>query len=114
MALWNKLKDELNRAGRMAQEAIDEGKVRLDLLRSRQSMDRTAQKLGYAVYRARKAGGDVPTDEYARLAADFANAEGEVERYETLLKEAANRRKSSGADNATTEPPSTQTAPPQP
>lgn len=92
MALWNKLKDELNRAGRAAQEAIDEGKLRLDLLRSRQAMDRAAQKLGYAVYRARKLGGEVPGDEYARISAEVANAEAEVERYETLLREAAGRR----------------------
>lgn len=96
MALWNKLRDELNRAGRAAQDALDEGKVRLDLLRSRQAMDRSAQKLGYAVYRARKLGGDVPTDEYARLSGEMANAEAEVERYETLLREAANRRKTTG------------------
>ena len=96
MALWNKLKDELNRAGRAAQDAIDEGKVRLDLMRSRQAMDKSAQKLGYAVYRARKLGGDIPSDEYARLSADFANAEGEVERYETLLREAAAKRKAEG------------------
>jgi len=102
MALWNKLKDELNRAGRAAQEAIDEGKLRLDMMRSRQAMDRAAQKLGYAVYRARKLGGDIPTDEYARLSAEVANAEGEVERYETLLREAANRRKGEGD---TTAPP---------
>jgi hypothetical protein len=97
MALWNKLKDELNRAGKAAQEAIDEGKLRLDLMRSRQAMDKAAQKLGYAVYRAKKLGGDVPTDEYARISADVANAEGEVERYETLLREAASRRKTGGA-----------------
>lgn len=92
MALWNKVKDELNRAGRAAQEAIDEGKLRLDLMRSRQAMDRAAQRLGHAVYRARKAGGDIPSDEYARLAAEVANAEAEVERFETLLREAATRR----------------------
>jgi hypothetical protein len=60
-------------------------------------MDKAAQKLGYAVYRAKKLGGDVPTDEYARISADVANAEGEVERYETLLREAASRRKTGGA-----------------
>ena len=58
----------------------DEGKLRLDLLRSRQAMDRAAQRLGYAVYRARKLGGDIPTDEYARVAAEVGNAEAEVER----------------------------------
>jgi hypothetical protein len=98
MALWNKLKDELNRAGRAAQEAIDEGKLRLDMMRSRQAMDRAAQKLGYSVYRARKLGGDIPTDEYARLSADVANAEAEVERYETILREAAARRTGPAAD----------------
>jgi hypothetical protein len=106
MALWNKLKDELNRAGRAAQEALDEGKLRLDLMRSRQAMDRAAQKLGYGVYRARKLGGDIPSDEYARLSADVMNAEAEIERYETLLKEAATRRKAPPADG-TTEKPST-------
>ena len=104
MAIWNKLKDELNRAGRKAQDAIDEGKIRLDMMRSRQAMDRAAQKLGYAVYRARKLGGDVPSDEYARLSSEVANAEGEVERYETLLREAASRRKASG-EPATDTPP---------
>jgi hypothetical protein len=96
MALWNRLKDELNRAGRAAQEAFDEGKLRLELLRSRQAMDRAAQKLGYAVFRARKAGGDIPSDEYARVSAEVANAEAEVERLETLLREAAARRKATG------------------
>src|ERR687897_2655700 len=96
MALWNKLMDDLNRAGRAAQEAIDEGKLRLDLMRSRQAMDKAAQKLGYGVYRARKLGGDIPSDEYARLSAEVANAAGEVERYETLLREAGNRRKTTG------------------
>jgi hypothetical protein len=106
MALWNKLKDELNRAGRAAQEALDEGKLRLDLMRSRQAMDRAAQKLGYGVYRARKLGGDIPSDEYARLSADVMNAEAEIERYETLLKEAATRRKAPPGDG-TAEKPST-------
>jgi len=102
MALWNRLKDELNRAGRAAQEALDEGKLRLDLLRSRQAMDKAAQKLGYAVYRARKLGGDIPADEYARVSAEVANAEAEVERFETLLREAAGRRK---GDTAAEAPP---------
>jgi hypothetical protein len=98
MALWNKLRDELNRAGRAAQEALDEGKLRLDLMRTRQAMDKAAQKLGYAVYRARKLGGDVPTDEYARLSAEVANAEAEIDRIETLIREASTRRKSEGED----------------
>src|SRR5687767_11759750 len=107
MAIWNKLKDELNRAGKAAQEALDEGKLRLDLMRSRQAMDRAAQKLGYGVYRARKLGGDIPSDEYARMSADMANAEGEVERYETLLREAAGRRKGPADAPPADAPPAT-------
>lgn len=93
MALWNRLKDEVDRAGKAAREVIDEGKLRLELHRSRQAMDRAAQKLGYAVYRARKLSGDVPADEYQRLSSEIANAEAEVERHETLVREAADRRK---------------------
>ena len=93
MALWTKLKTELNRAGRAAQEALDEGRLRLDVVRTRQAMDKAAQKVGYALYRARKAGSDIAADEYARLSADVANAEAEIERLETLIKEAAGRRK---------------------
>lgn len=93
MALWTKLKTELNRAGRAAQGALDEGRLRLDVVRSRQAMDKAAQKVGYAVYRARKDGGDIAADEYARLSADVANAEAEITRLETLIKEAAVRRK---------------------
>ena len=93
MALWNKVREELNRAGRAAQDALDEGRLRLDLLRTRQAMDRAAQKLGYAVFRARKAAGDITADEYARLSAELANAEAETERLETLIREAGARRK---------------------
>jgi hypothetical protein len=53
MALWNKLRTELDRAGRVAQGAIDEGKLRLEIFRARQLVDRAAQSLGYAVYRSR-------------------------------------------------------------
>ncbi len=103
MTLFSKLKNELNRAGNAAKEAIDEGKLRLDLMRTRQAMDKAATKVGYAVYRARKAGGDVPADEYARLSAEVANAEAEIERIETLMREATARRK--GGPGETTEPP---------
>ncbi len=105
MSLINRLKDELNRAGKAAQDAIDEGKLRLELHRTRQALDKAAQKLGYAVYRARKGGGDVPSDEYARIASEVSNAEAEVERYETLIREASERRKTSGAPPASDTPP---------
>ena len=105
MSLFNRLKDELNRAGKAAQDAIDEGKLRLELHRSHQALDKAAQKLGYAVYRARKGGGDITGDEYARIAAEVSTAEAEVERYETLSREAGERRKTTGAPPGGDTPP---------
>ena len=36
MAIWDKLKTELDRAGKAAQSVVDEGKVRLEAFRTRQ------------------------------------------------------------------------------
>lgn len=85
MALWGKLKDELDRAGRVAQKAVDEGKIRLDLLRARQRADRAAQALGYAVHDARKNGGELTAEQYHRLAADLVAAQAEIKSMESQL-----------------------------
>lgn len=85
MAIWGKLKDELDRAGKAAQKAVDEGKVRLDLVRARQRADRAAQALGYAVYDARKVGGDITAEHYHRLAAELTAAQTEVDGLERQL-----------------------------
>ena len=88
MPLWDKLKTELDRAGRAAQGALDEGKLRLEAFRVRQLADRAAQTLGYAVYRARAAGGELDADSYARLGAALAAHEAEASRLESQLAEA--------------------------
>lgn len=95
MPLWDKVKTELDRAGRAAQQALDEGKLRLELHRARQLADKYAQQLGYAVYRARTAGADVSAVDYASLAGNLAQAEADVGRLERLLDEAVVRRKGS-------------------
>jgi len=100
MALWNRLRQELDRAGRVAQYAFDEGRLRLDLHRSRQSADRFAQRLGYAVYRARQGGADLTADAYAAHASNIAAAEAEIARFEALAAEAAKKRRTGGASEA--------------
>jgi hypothetical protein len=102
MALWDKLKTELDRAGKAAQGAIDEGKVRLDAFRVRQLADKAAQALGYAVYRARLENREVDADTYSRLSATLAAHEAEANRYEAQLAELATKRK----PDAATPPPS--------
>lgn len=86
MPLLDRLKQELDRAGKAAQDAFDDGKTRLEAFRTRQLADKAAQALGYAIYRARKSGGDVDAATYARLSGtlethdtDAARLEAEIE-----------------------------------
>ena len=93
MALWDRVRTELDRAGRVAQQAFDEGRLRLEMLRARRQADGAAQRLGYAVYRARREARNVVGDEYAALARAVEAAEAEAERYRRLLDEATARRR---------------------
>jgi hypothetical protein len=100
MAVWSRLRAELDRAGRAAQQALDEGKIRLDIHRARSVADQCAQRLGYAVYRAKMGGVELPAEEYARLASDLTAAEGEVTRLSGLLDQAEQRRSSKGTEGS--------------
>src|SRR4051812_39502574 len=82
MPIWNSLKRELDRAGQAAQGALDEGKLRLESHRAKQRAESAAASLGFAVYRARVAGGELDTERYNLLAAMLAAAEAEVGRLE--------------------------------
>jgi hypothetical protein len=99
MELFDKLKEELDRAGKAAQGVFDEGKIRLEAFRTRQLADKAAQVLGYAVFRAKQSGGEVDPDTYSRLTATLATHEAEAARYEAELDR---KRKESAADHAST------------
>ena len=114
MALFDKLKLELDRAGQSAQRALDEGKMRLELFRARQSVDRFAQRFGYATFRAKKAGAELPPEELAAHMSNLTAAEAEVTRLETLLNEAAEGRKHPVPTDAAATPPSPETPPHNP
>lgn len=85
MPLWDRVKDELDRAAHAAQQAMDEGKLRLEAFRERQQADKAAEALGYAVYRAREAGGDVDGESYATLAAALRESDQHAARLEAQL-----------------------------
>ena len=87
MAIWDKLKTELDRAGKAAQDALDEGKTRLEAFRARQLADKAAQALGYAVFRAKQAGTEVDWETLQRLVNALAEKEAEVQRLEKELRE---------------------------
>jgi len=91
MAIWDKLRTELDRAGRAAQGALDEGKLRLEIFRARQLVDRAAQALGYAVFRNRV--GREPIDESAlgRLTDAVREREQELAVLEDRMREQTGR-----------------------
>ena len=93
MALWDRVRTELDRAGRVAQQAFDEGRLRLEMVRARRHADTAAQRLGYAMYRAKRETRELAAEEYASLARAIEHAEAEVERYRKLIDEAAARRR---------------------
>ena len=105
MPLWDKLKNELDRAGRVAQGALDEGKLRLEVFRVRQLADKAAQTLGYAVYRSRSDGRELDTESYGRLAAALKAHEDEATRLERQLEEVTGRKGGGAAPDATTASP---------
>lgn len=115
MPLWDKVKNELDRAGRAAQDALDEGRVRLEAFRARQHADRAAQALGYALFRARTAGSDLDAQAYERLSATLARHEAEAAKLETQLDDIQGRRKAGYPDDDTPSTPgSTPPEPPPP
>jgi hypothetical protein len=105
MAIWGRLKQELDRASRVAQGALDEGRLRLEVFRTRQRADRAAQALGYAVHRVRKEGREVTAEEYERYSSEIIRAEGEIERLESQLSEF--RRRTPADAGPTAHPPAT-------
>ena len=85
MGLWDKVQDELGRAGRAAQDAIDEGRMRLEIFRVRQLADKSAQALGYAYYRARSKAEELDAAAWERLSATLRDHEAEASRLEAEL-----------------------------
>ncbi|HEV7593563.1 MAG TPA: hypothetical protein VGO33_01100 [Gemmatimonadaceae bacterium] len=107
MALLDRLKQELDRAGKAAQDAFDDGKTRLEAFRTRQLADKAAQSLGYAVYRAKKSGRDLDAATFDRLAATLETHDTEAARLEAEIElrrqqSAASRASSAGSTSGST------------
>ena len=99
MALWDKVKDELDRAGKVAQEAIDEGRIRLEQVRARQLADKAAQRLGYAYARAHGEGRGADDAELTRLRATLIEHQAEATRLEAELAAITRRTPRPGASS---------------
>lgn len=103
MAILDKLKQELDRAGRAAQDAFDEGKVRLEAFRERQLADKAGQALGYAVFRATESGSEVDADTLGRLTATLRTHDAEAARLESELDKRRSDRKTPPPSATTSE-----------
>ncbi len=106
--LLDRLKQELDRAGKAAQDAFDDGKTRLEAFRTRQLADKAAQALGYAVFRARKSARDLDAATYDRLSATLETHDAEAARLEAEIElkrqQSAASRASQGETTGTSGP----------
>ncbi len=116
MAIWDKVKQGIDKAGKAAQDVFDDGKLRLDAYRAREQADKAAEALGYAVFRAADAGGELAADARDRLMEALRVQDAEARRMETELAAARAANGSTEAphrdDAAVPTPPVQQSAPP--
>ncbi len=102
MALLDRLKQELDRAGKVAQDAFDDGKTRLEAFRTRQLADKAAQALGYAAFRAKKSGRDLDAATYDRLAATLDTHDSDAARLEAEIELKRQQAAASRGSSSTT------------
>jgi hypothetical protein len=113
MALWDKVKQGIDKAGKAAQDVFDEGKLRVDAYRVREQADKAAEALGYAVFRALEAGGELEADARARLMDALRQKDNEARRLETDLAN-AKAAAAAGGSPGSPPPPADPTAPATP
>ena len=85
MTIWDKVKEGIDKAGKVAQDALDDGKTRIDAYRAREQADKAAEAFGYAVFRAGELGRDMETDSKERLMQSLRDFDREAHRLETKL-----------------------------
>lgn len=105
MSLMDRVAAGLETLGRKANQALDEGKLRMELMRARRRMDGAARDLGYITYRQAK-GSPAPQGEIESLTRRIAEGEAEAARLQTEIDalRSARRGESPDAPAATTGP----------
>ena len=84
MSLMDRIAGGLETLGTKVNQALDEGKLRVDLLRARRRMDGAARDLGYLTYRQAKGQG-APEGEIESLTRRITEAEAEVARVQAAI-----------------------------
>jgi hypothetical protein len=94
--LFDRLNQELEAIGKKAQAALDEGKLQIELLRTRRKRDTAARDLGMFVYQ-RERGREVEARRIDALLLRLDDLEAEIARLERQLAEARQSRPTAGA-----------------
>ena len=100
MAIWDKVRQGIDKAGKAAQDVYDEGKLRIDAYRAREVADKAAEALGYAVFRAKDAGHELDAEALDRLMASMRVRDIEAKTLEQQLAAAKAAAAADGAPNA--------------
>ncbi len=94
--LFDRLNQELEAIGKKAQAALDEGKLQIELLRTRRRRDNTARDLGLLFYR-RERGGEVEPRRVDALLLRLDDLEGEIARLEQQMAQARQQQPTAAA-----------------
>lgn len=94
--LFDRLNQELEAFGKKAQAALDEGKLQIELLRTRRRRDNAARDLGMLVHR-RERGGEVEARRVDALLVRLDDLEAEIARLERQVTEARQQQPAAGA-----------------
>jgi hypothetical protein len=109
MSLMDRFAAGLETLGKRANQALDEGKLRMELLRTRRRLDHAARALGYITYRQSR-GEPAPQAEVEALTRRMAEAEADAARLEAEIATLKGRTSpppgpSTPGPQATGEPP---------
>jgi outer membrane murein-binding lipoprotein Lpp len=89
--LFDRLNQELEAFGKKAQAALDEGKLQIELLRTKRRQDNAARDLGLLVHR-RERGGEIETSRIDALLLRIDDLQAEIARLERQIREARRGR----------------------
>ena len=96
MSLFDRFTAGIETLGKKANQALDEGKLRVELVRVRRRMDHAARDLGYLTYRQAKGTQAAPADVEA-LTRRIADAESAAARIEAEIEQVKRRSDTAAA-----------------
>lgn len=85
MAIWDNIKQGIDKAGKAAQDVMGEGKLRIDAYRAREQADKAAEALGYALFRSMDSGHELESSARERLVTALRERDTEAKRLEAEL-----------------------------